>query len=65
MKKETIAETASLDFIKVPVKLQCRSCSNEFIMDSASPLWSCPQCRSVSIAITDGKDCYVESIEVE
>ena len=63
LKRDTATAGAAIDFKEVPAKLQCRDCQTEFHPDDA--LWVCPSCGSYSIAIKDGRDCYIESIEVE
>ena len=63
LKKDTDAAEATIDFNAVPAKLQCRDCHTEFHPDNT--LWVCPTCSSYNIAIKGGRDCYIESIEVE
>ena len=63
LKKDNAAEEASLDFKLVPAQLRCRDCQVTF--NPGTSLWVCPDCRSSNVEIIDGRDCYVESIEVE
>lgn len=63
LKKDTAAAEAAIDFTAVPAKLQCRDCHTDFHPEDT--LWVCPHCGSYSIAIKGGRDCYIESIEVE
>jgi hydrogenase nickel incorporation protein HypA/HybF len=63
LKKGTIAETAVVKFISVPVELKCRGCG--FGFKPVSDLWVCPECGDQSVEITGGRDCYIESMEVE
>ena len=61
--KDTKADGAELCFETVPTKLRCRKCEKDF-----SPVgmeWLCPDCQEPSIEITSGRECYMESIEVE
>jgi hydrogenase nickel incorporation protein HypA/HybF len=65
LKKGHVAEAAVLDYIKIPVKLKCRGCGHEFISESTLPPWDCPKCGNSGVTIIEGKDSFVESIEVE
>jgi len=61
--KNTIASGAELSFEMKPVSLRCRKCEKVF-----SPInheWSCPDCHEVGVEIVSGRECYMESIEVE
>ncbi len=63
LKKDSIAQNATIDFETVPAKLRCRDCQTSFKLEDSS--WSCPCCRSANLEITDGQSCFIESIEVE
>ena len=63
LKKDNAAEQATLEFKLVPAQLRCRDCLTEF--DPQDSAWICPNCQSHSIEIIGGRDCYVESMEVE
>jgi hydrogenase nickel incorporation protein HypA/HybF len=60
--KSTPLEGASLIFKRVPVKLRCYSCQKEFIPDET---YICPYCKNIGGDIIEGKEFYIESIEVE
>jgi hydrogenase nickel incorporation protein HypA/HybF len=63
LKKGNVTEEATIDFRLVPVELRCRDCQTNFKpKDSA---WACPNCQSTSFEVISGRECYVESIEVE
>jgi len=63
LKKDNAAETATIDFRLVPAELRCRDCLTNFKpKDSA---WVCPNCQSTRLDVISGRECYVESIEVE
>lgn len=63
LKKDNPAEEAIIDFKLVPAELRCRGCQTKFNpQDSA---WICPNCQSTGIEVLSGRDCYIESIEVE
>ena len=61
--KNTIAEGAALNFETKPTQIRCRKCERVFI--PANSDWSCPGCHENSPEIVSGRECYMESIEVE
>jgi len=63
LSKDTIAAQASLSFEKTPNKLRCRSCAAVFSPDNLD--WTCPNCHEAKIEIISGRECRVESIEVD
>ena len=63
LSKDTIAAQASLSFQHPPIRLRCRSCATVFSPDDLN--WACPNCREQAIEIISGRECYVESVEVE
>ena len=63
LKKDNAAGEATLDFKLVPAQLKCRDCLTDF--NPRDSLWICPNCQSASMEIISGRDCYIESIEVE
>ena len=63
LSKDTIAAEASLSFDRPPTKLRCRNCDITFLPDNLD--WACPNCQEQKIEIISGRECYVESIEVD
>jgi hydrogenase nickel incorporation protein HypA/HybF len=63
LSKNTIASGASLCFESKPTTLRCRRC--EKVFSPSDHDWSCPECREADIEIVSGRECYMESIEVE
>jgi len=61
--KNTIASGAALSFETKPVSLRCRSC--EKVFSPTNHEWACPDCRETGVEIVTGRECYMESIEVE
>jgi hydrogenase nickel incorporation protein HypA/HybF len=63
LSRDTIAIGAELSFEARPVRLRCQHCRAEFT--PADHDWTCPACRQMAIEIVSGRECYMESIEVE
>jgi len=61
--KGTIAEQAKLSFHHPPTRLRCRDCGTVFTPHKLD--WTCPSCHESKVEIVSGRECYVESIEVE
>ena len=61
--KDTIAAQASLSFHQTPIRLRCRSCAAAFSPNNLD--WACPNCREQKLEIISGRECYVDSIEVD
>jgi hydrogenase nickel incorporation protein HypA/HybF len=61
--RDTIADGAALCFEMKPTLLRCRKCEKEFSL--ADHKWACPDCGEISVEIVSGRECYMESIEVE
>ena len=63
LKRGTIADTAVLNFKPVAAQLKCRDCDANF--NPKDECWVCPECGKFNVEITKGRDCYIESMEVE
>ncbi len=63
LSKDNIAKEATIDFKVVPAELRCRDCRTDF--NPQDSFWICPNCQSFNIEIVSGRDCYIESLEVE
>ena len=61
--KDTPADGAGLSFETKPASVRCHKCNNVFTPKDGD--WSCPECREAGIDIVSGRECYMESIEVE
>jgi hydrogenase nickel incorporation protein HypA/HybF len=59
----TIAEGAKLAIRRVPARIRCRACGEEFALQDLN--WLCPKCSAVGGAVVQGREFLVESIEVE
>jgi len=60
--KGTVAEGAKLSFKRVPAAGKCRDCGHQFVVKDF--IWACPDCGSLNIDITAGKELYLESLGV-
>ena len=58
----TVAEGAELHFQRVPARLRCRQCEQEFEPDGRD--WHCPNCQALGGDVIQGREFYLESIEV-
>ena len=61
--KNTIADGAVLSFVNKPATVRCRKC--EKVFTPVNHDWSCPDCREADVEIVSGRECFMESIEVE
>jgi hydrogenase nickel incorporation protein HypA/HybF len=62
-KKGTLAETARLEIVVVPVKLRCPDCGGSTVHEDAD--FSCAACGSRRVEIIEGRELVVERIELE
>lgn len=61
--KDTIAAGAQLEFIKCKATLFCPVCRREF--EKSAQDFICPNCGGLGRLTEVGRECFVESIEVE
>lgn len=61
--KGTPADGAELAFEMKPTRLRCNRCDAVFTPEDHT--WSCPACHEPALEIVSGRECYMESIEVE
>lgn len=59
----TSIEGARLVIKRVPVKVRCRICGNEY--ETKIPFSECAVCGNKNFQIISGKELYIESLEVE
>lgn len=59
----TPAAGAKLVIKRVPIKVQCRVCGNEY--ETSIPFSECAVCKNKNIKIISGKELYIDSLEVE
>ncbi len=60
--KDTICSEADIHFTRIPARMRCNACQNEYSMDHE--LTPCPCCNSSDIKILSGNEFRVDSIEV-
>ena len=58
----TLASSSRLEIETVPLKIFCKSCASERIVDGVLPV--CPSCGSSSDAITGGRELLISAVEV-
>lgn len=63
LSKGTICESARLHFTHVSAKAVCDSCGKTFEPDEV--LSACPRCESGSVRVTQGKEFFLNEIEVD
>jgi len=61
--ENTKAEGAALSFQRVSAVVRCAGCEAEFGLTESE--WGCPSCGSVGGRVVKGRECYIDSIEVE
>lgn len=61
--KGTIAEGAMLDIQRLPVVIHCNVCNKESQIERLH--FSCPLCGSTDLKLIQGREFYIESLEVE
>lgn len=62
LSRGSIVEGASLEFVEVPIRCCCGECGTRFKVDD--PCFYCPECGSGRVDILEGKELFIESIEV-
>jgi hydrogenase nickel incorporation protein HypA/HybF len=61
--QDTICKGAQLHFNRIPARLLCMNCSNEFTLDAE--LSPCPSCGSVQLKVVSGEEFFLDSIAIE
>jgi len=63
LSKGTIAEDAELVVRTIPTRAKCRNCGKTFQLGQFE--WVCPGCGANNMEIIEGKELFIESIEVD
>ncbi len=61
--QDTIAEGATLAFRHVPARFRCQACGASYEPEGSD--WVCPLCWDLHSEGAGGRECLVESFEVE
>lgn len=61
--KGTACEGAKIIVDRIPLKIKCSECS--FIGEVNKNTYTCPKCNSSKIKILNGREFYVDSLEVD
>jgi hydrogenase nickel incorporation protein HypA/HybF len=61
--KGTIAEGASLFFVRPPTEVRCRNCGTVYRPENLKII--CPNCKERKVEIISGKELYIDNMEVE
>lgn len=59
----TLAEGSKLHFTRVPARMHCNDCGQDFEMQEE--LAPCPHCASINLKLISGDEFWLESIEIE
>ncbi len=62
-KKGTIAASARLEIVPVPVRLRCPDCGGEAVREESD--FACAACGSRRVEIIEGRDLFVETVDLE
>jgi hydrogenase nickel incorporation protein HypA/HybF len=63
LSEDTLCAGAELVFRRVDVKLLCGNCGETWQPEGID--WRCPACGESQARVTEGREFYVDSIEVE
>ena len=63
VKNGTKYEKSELNIEFQPIKIECNSCKNSFILNKDQ--YICPQCESSDFKIISGKEFIIKSVEGE
>ena len=61
--KNTVAEGTSINISKVPLRYKCKNCSHESYMKNKE--YKCSLCGSSHIKLLNGREFYIDTMEVE
>ncbi len=61
--KGTIAEGATVQASRIPIKILCRDCGYEG--GASRRDFKCPSCGSLNVKLTQGREYYIDFLEVE
>lgn len=59
----TIFEGAELEIVEIPLKVHCRDCNRDMILDE--PFFFCRECDSFNLEIISGKELDVDTFDFD
>lgn len=59
----TVAEESLINISRIPLRVRCQKCTLDFTPQADN--WRCPACNGYRGDIICGRECYVDSIEIE
>ena len=67
LSRDTMAAGAELIFCRLPVAVRCAACGHQWepSAQGAGADWTCPACGEAQAQVVQGREFYVDSIEVE
>lgn len=63
LSENTLCAGSKLHFERVPAKMICLNCEQEYALDGE--LTPCPNCGSAQVKVLTGDQFYLDSIEIE
>jgi hydrogenase nickel incorporation protein HypA/HybF len=63
MSEGTIAEAANIHIERIPGKIHCNICNADFVIPDFRVV--CPKCKGRDTELIEGKEFYVDFIEIE
>ncbi len=65
--KELNGKEVEIEINPIPPKVKCLDCHYEGPLKIRSPLpiFTCPNCSGINLKVIEGKECQIESIEVD
>lgn len=61
--KGNIVEGATLEILRIPIKVYCSHCDSQSILEDM--IYNCPCCQSIGVEVIEGRELQIESIEVD
>lgn len=58
----TLSEGAILHFNRIPARLRCKTCGEEYQLDEE--LMPCPACQGINLEVISGDELLIDHIEI-
>jgi hydrogenase nickel incorporation protein HypA/HybF len=59
----TIFDKAEFEIVEIPMKIACKDCREEMILDE--PFLFCRKCESFNVEVISGRELYVDTFEID